>query len=372
MKKFIKLVIRSVVLLMASVLSAQTSNQWVDTEKKIQAMDSRNTVSIEAVSNYINKHFTNDAERLMAIYYWLGTNIDYDMASLNRPPKDESRIEIIHSTFRNRKGVCEGYAGLMDTLGKLAGIQVHTIYGFTRQQERIDDMPHAWNAAFVDDQWFLFDPTFASGSLVGRRYMRAFDEAWFMVKPEQMIHTHMPYDPIWQFLDEPVTYRSFAAGKPKSGLYAQPIAFADSITMQMQLPKKAQYSNELRRIGLNNFTHNTVSYRTDYLSEAIRVHEANRKIALFNEATQAFNRAADLYNSYAVQRNQSRLTDSQAAHLAELLVKAMDEVTLVKSKLSMIEKPASDLMRSIRSLKTQLDSLEKRLLNELKTIGHNP
>jgi hypothetical protein len=352
-------------------VQAQKQAGWQSVDDRMRALHQREVRSIDQLSRYINSNFTSDGDKLRAIYFWLGTSIDYDMASLNRPQKQQSRNEVISTTFSRRKGVCEGYAGLMDTLCKLSGIPVHTVHGFTKQQLRIDPLPHAWIAAKAGNDWFLFDPTFASGSLINGKFVREFDERWFMVSPYRMIETHMPYDHIWQFLSSPVSYRNFAQGNKDSNLYDRPIHYQDSIANHRRLPTRERLISEQSRIQMNDFSHPVIKLRLDYINEALKVNEYNNHIELFNSATKAFNDAAAAYNTYARARNHHGLDDRSAAQLSNQLVDAMAQLNRATDLLRQISKPPTKLAQHIRNLNQNIDQLRAQVSSEMRAIGRS-
>lgn len=350
-------------------LQAQAQPNWRQLDEKMRQLPQRELVSISQLGAFINHNFKTDTEKIQAIYYWLGTQIDYDLRSLGRPTQDQTIETIILRTFDRRKGVCEGFAGLMDTLCKISGIPVHTIHGFTRQNGQVDALPHAWIAAKIQGKWYLFDPTFASGSLRGRKYVREFDDKWFMVSPERMIETHMPYDPIWQFLTKPVTYKSFASGKKTDPLYSDFFAYEDSIRLYLGATEENRLLQEQRRILQNKYKHTVVDLRLNHIQEVLHVKASNVRIDSFNKASAAFNQAANLYNSYANQRNQHRMDDRAASRLANLLIEARQELENARNSLNEISKPPPDLGSHIRELRQSIDQLSNQIAIELRNIG---
>lgn len=321
--------------------------------------------SIERLGHYIHTQFDTDAEKLRAMYYWLAHQIEYDLRPSAEP---QSRQAIIEKAFRTRRAVCEGYAGLMDTLCRMAGIPVHTIHGFTMQQGQIDDMAHAWIAAQVNGKWFLFDPTWGGGSFLNNRYRQQFDEEWFMVPPERMIQTHMPYDPLWQFLEAPVSYSEFAGRAPRQ-LYDISFRFADSIALYEGQTKAERLRQEERRIQMNRFRHPVITYRLDYITEALRVYESNERIGLYNQAGAAFNQAVESYNAYANYRNRHRLDDATAANLMNILIEALALLDQSSAKLNQIGRPPSEMAGPVRSMRSNIQQLRKQIENEMRQIG---
>jgi hypothetical protein len=352
-------------------LQAQAQPNWKQLDEKMHQLPKGGPGSIGQLGDFISQNFKTDTEKIQAIYYWLGTQIDYDLRSIGLAPQDQSIEVITQRTFDRRKGVCEGFAGLMDTLCKITGIPVHTIHGFTRQNGQIDALPHAWIAAKIQGKWYLFDPTFASGSVIGRKYVREFDANWFMVSPERMIETHMPYDPIWQFLTKPVSYKSFASGKQSGALYGDNFAYEDSIRFYLASTAENRLRQEQRRILQNKYKHAVVDQRLHYIKEVLRVKASNQRIDSFNKASASFNEAANLYNSYANQRNQHRMDDRAAARLANLLIEARQELENARNSLNQIDNSPSDLGKPIRELKQSINQLSNQISVELKNIGNS-
>ena len=73
---------------------------------------------------------------------------------------------------------------------------------------------HAWNAVKIDDRWHLLDVTWGSGGLNDQfKFVRKFNEAYFLTAPAAFVQDHLPLDPMWQLMDCPVDLAAFAAGK---------------------------------------------------------------------------------------------------------------------------------------------------------------
>ncbi len=352
-------------LIFTTGLFGQQQDRWQHVDEKMSQIPRQHTRSIDHLGHYINTHFDTDVEKLRAMYYWLAHQIEYDLRPSSEP---QSREEIIAKAFRTRRAVCEGYAGLMDTLSRMAGIPVHTIHGFTLQQGQIEDMAHAWIAAQLNGKWYLFDPTWGGGSFLNNRYRQQFDEEWFMVEPERMIQTHMPYDPLWQFLEKPVSYSEFA-GRTARQLYERNFRFADSIALYQNQSKAEQLRHEERRIRMNRFRHPVISYRLDYIKEALRVYASNERIGLYNQAGAAFNQAVESYNAYANYRNRHRLDDASAANLINILVDALEQLDRASAWLNQMGRPPSDMAGPVRNLRTNIQQLRAQIDNEMRQIG---
>jgi transglutaminase/protease-like cytokinesis protein 3 len=58
------------------------------------------------------------------------------------------------------------------------GIDTETISGYTKQKG-VDPMSHAWCASKIDNQWYIFDPTWGSGFVNNGKFVNAFDDRYF-------------------------------------------------------------------------------------------------------------------------------------------------------------------------------------------------
>jgi transglutaminase/protease-like cytokinesis protein 3 len=71
-------------------------------------------------------------------------------------------------------------------------------------------MSHAWCASKIDNQWYIFDPTWGSGFVNNGKFVNAFDDRYF--KSSEIIASHMPFDYMWQFLTYPISNQEFYNG----------------------------------------------------------------------------------------------------------------------------------------------------------------
>lgn len=81
-------------------------------------------------------------EKYEKVFKWLVAEIDYEFTD-NRP----------YSVFKNKKGICQGYADLLNVMLNALGIPCVTANGY------IPEGGHAWNYVKTDGVWYLSDPT---------------------------------------------------------------------------------------------------------------------------------------------------------------------------------------------------------------------
>lgn len=186
---------------------------------------------VRALTNGIQ----DDSAKLTAIYCWITANVRYDYkAFANGIPFDGDWEKIL----RSRKTTCLGYATLFEKLSKMAGLRVEVVTGYTKNnQVDINDSfffgDHAWNSAYINGKWHLFDPTWDAGQVEFWR-MKAWNKFLYVVslktvekydyKPkfianpgrqfyfksgDYFIFDHLPENPIWQLTDKTWTTEDF-------------------------------------------------------------------------------------------------------------------------------------------------------------------
>jgi hypothetical protein len=154
--------------------------------------------SIEDLVNYGKKNTVNDLEALRFYFVWVAKNIHYDMAELSAEQRNPNK-QAPETVFRNRQGICRGYADLLTVICQKARFECRSVAGYTNTQKADGrDNLHAWNAIKINHDWLLFDVTWASNYLEKMDDIDENFERYFSQSPEQFIQKHFPFDPIWQ------------------------------------------------------------------------------------------------------------------------------------------------------------------------------
>ncbi len=340
---------------------------WQRVEQTFQNRQ-RNFSTINELSKFISMHFDDQPQQAAAAYWWIANNIRYDVSALrSQREADQLQAQITAETFARRKGVCEGYAGIMDSLFHLLRIPSYIISGYTRQGNEVSEIPHAWVAANPGKGWFLFDPTWAAGLLDGRRFKPHFDTSYFMVKPEKMVQTHMPFDPMWQFSSKPISHRQFLSGGFKPEEYQPYFSFEDSIVAYQRLNLQQKLLAEWRRLAPYSELHPALKSRNAFLTGNIEITQYNRQVDLMNTATNYFNRAVVLYNNYVdlQRRNQG----VKSADSKQRLLEAAESINHALNTIEAIGKPHPDMRKALSELDSSLQKLKKALEKEGVRFG---
>jgi len=172
---------------------------------------------IRALCEYLVIPAKNDLEKTRAIFTWIAKNVSYDDTGYNSGNyirKDYSPAGV----FKSREAVCEGYSNLFLAMCDSVGLKATKIIGYAKgysyaEGSGFKQTNHAWNAVKIDDEWRLFDATWASGygeNQNGRmKTVMKFDDYWFDVDPKEFIFSHFPENMAWQLNTKKISLREY-------------------------------------------------------------------------------------------------------------------------------------------------------------------
>lgn len=252
------------------------------------------------------------ADTIQSVFMWVTDKVAYDVKAANKmkntPPKErlvsyqspeEKRKFHLTNTLKHKKGICEDYSALFDTLVKALGYEAYVVDGYTKNSKGnlVRSIGHSWNVVKVNGYWKLYEPTWGAGSVRdGKRFIKKYNPKWFDVSPEEMIKTHLPFDPIWQLLP-PITYQNFqnnsAVISPEKNYDPNKLIAAYS-----QLDRKSKMESELQRsLAMGEGTSLLKRWRKE-LKENIARHGINSKVNELNAANDTFGQSVKLFNGF--------------------------------------------------------------------------
>lgn len=291
---------------------SQTDFSAID-KKSIIVPDS--LTDYKAIADYLTIDLETEKEKARAIYIWIAHNIEYDLSQINSSKGYSSNQEIIDEVLNNRKGVCHHYAELFLAMSKSVGLKSYYISGYTRDiYGEIGNSSHAWNGIKIDSDYYLIDVTWAAGYTLNGKYIHKFTDKYFLKLPNNFIKNHMPFDPIWQFIDNPINNDDFVS-KDFSKLNKKGnFAYKDSIQQFNKQNELEQLENSNRRIIASGLSNNQIQKRVDENIFQI----ANRK---YNLAIDTLNYGINSYNLYITHKNKQfrnpKLKDYQIKELID-------------------------------------------------------
>lgn len=328
-----------------NLLSAQVFNSMYEGT----SIPANQAVSTSSIATFINNNFNTDSRKAAAIYNWVTSNIRYDKDSANRinlGPDPEAKIT---EALRRRKGVCENFAAIFTDICLKAGLTSFVVDGYTKQNGFIDKAGHSWCAVLLNNEWKLCDPTWDVGGL----------SRWYLRSPAEMINTHMPFDPMWQLLEKPVSHRAFEAG---TGHYNNQNYFnyRDSIAAYIKMDSLERYRVTAYRIEKSGIYNDLVKNRHQYNRMNIEIIRQDRDVELYNAAVADYNAANTIYNNFARYRNDQFLPQLPDKEISTLLDGIDTKILQANANLDAVERSAAVFKFSTEDLRDKLKSLALR------------
>ncbi len=190
---------------------------------------------ISTVAQYIAQHEEDPFSRVKALHDFVANRVAYDL-STSGVDQDAANV------FERRTAVCEGYARLLVALGREAGEEILYIPGVSRDMGGdIAGGGHAWNAARIDGKWYLIDPTWNAGFYENGNFRKEYRTDYLFTPPEIFAVDHLPDNPKWQLLEDPITRGEFVR-RPmmRTGFYRQGLVLKKPDRSQISVSDEAR------------------------------------------------------------------------------------------------------------------------------------
>ena len=303
------------------------------------------TFSTTDIAEYVKQNFNSDRKKLRAIYTWVASNIKYDTDSanvINMGPDPEAKIT---AALRRRRGVCENYAAIFNDICVRCGVTSFVVDGYTKQNSSVDKTGHTWCAVFIDNNWLLCDPTWDEGTG---------NTKYFLVQPSEMIATHMPFDPMWQLLNHPVSHRQFYSGNIYTDKNQPFINYADSVAVYIKMDSLQRLRATAFRIEQSGLYNSMVKNRHDFTKMNIEIIREDKDVDLYNSSVADLNNATTIYNNFVEYRNK-QFTPAITDNALQALLDGID------TRLSDAHKKLDGIARSEAVFKFSTENVRDRL-----------
>ncbi len=254
---------------------------------------------------------------IQSIFSWITDNIRYDVAkrdqisSGNATSKRKSfkspeayQEYLLETLLKRKKGVCEDYSLLFHSMMQELGYESYMVGGYVKRKGRVaTKLSHRWNAVKVDGAWKLFDPTWAAGYVKdGKKFVKKYFPQWYNTAPEEMIKTHMPFDPIWQLSDHPISYKTFESNN-SSTKSSTTFDYKALIDAHLKKGEKERMQDELdRSIALGDGIRLISKWRK-HRTNNLGNYDLNSQPELLNNLNQKNKAAVGLFNEYIAAKN---------------------------------------------------------------------
>lgn len=283
----------------------QTTNEYLAFDQKMAQIPDSLTTTTNGIARYINSNFKTETEKIRAVFYWTTTNISYDVPNMFEPNQLDSPQEKIEKTLKSRKGVCIHYAEIFKDIANKLGLKTYIISGYTRQAGQVAPISHAWCASKIEGKWFLFDPTWGAGYVDKQKFVKKRNNNYFKVEPQKMIHSHMPFDYLWQFLSSPWTNQEFYEGKETVNKTKTNFDYQTEIDKYEKLSEGEQAFQAATRVEKNGFKNPLISQYHTYLKNQFTALTQNKNIEKLNEVVANYNEAIGYLNDFMFYRQRN-------------------------------------------------------------------
>ena len=186
----------------------------------VKKAPSKRQIGLEDITEYLSGYkteYTPILDFYAIIFYYLCTNIHYDINHINKNEKNLNNI--FKSGFANSLQFCKLY----EYICKKNLLRIKRIEGFCKLKvlphykkgTDVTVINHYWNAIYVNKEWYFCDLTFGSGGIKPRNEYKTnyFSPYYFLTPPDNLIETHRPIDDMWQMTSKIISAKQFSYTK---------------------------------------------------------------------------------------------------------------------------------------------------------------
>jgi len=346
---------------LSNIINAQSDYLKIDnaSKKVTYSLTSSSEIALE-----LTKDLNSDIEKARAIYIWITHNISYDYSLLKNLPEYTSAKDMVVYVLKKRTGICQHYSDLFLDMTQSVGLKTFLITGYTRDYKgTIADVSHAWNAIKIDSKYYFIDTTWSAGHIKDDRYIRAFNDNYFLILPEVFIKTHIAFDPIYQFLPSPIRHIDFQEKNFAKLNLSKNYLFEDIIKNITSQDTVTNLEESISRIVKCGVTNHMIRKVIDYNLNKITSIK-------FSDLLDTLNYGVDNYNEYIQSKNKKfktpKLSDSK---IQELIDNASNGLNVSNELIVGLSSTNSNLSKAINQEKNRLPDLIKSVETEKEFVS---
>jgi hypothetical protein len=291
---------------------------------------------------------------------------------------NQTKEDRIAKTLKNKTGICYDYAIVFNEIANATGIKAVLISGYTKVNERVANLSHAWCAAKIEGKWYLFDPTWGSGYVnnTDKKYTRNINNSFFKIAPELMINSHMPFDYLWQFINYPVTNKEFMEGVVAGDETKERFDFIKEIDRYESLSKVNQLSESSQRIEKSGMKNQLISQAYVDVNNRLNFEKDKENRAKFNEVNSKVNAIVKQYreaikelNDFVNYRNKQFQPLASDEEIKRKIQVPRDELVKCKEALSAVEFIDNQNKSNLDNLEDNISQTLKQAEEHLKFVN---
>ena len=182
--------------------------------KKIaSSLPKRTEVNYSTLKNKMKENTIklNDKEKSFVLFLWVCNNISYDADSYFAGKNVDCTPE---GVYKNGQSVCSGYSRLFKDIADFLNLEVQCVSCYAKGVsyqvgQKMRSTNHEYNVIKLNNKWYPIDSTWGAGSVEGKKYVKSFNEFYFLADPELLIKTHFPENSKWQLTEKKYSLDEF-------------------------------------------------------------------------------------------------------------------------------------------------------------------
>ena len=274
----------------------------------------------------------------------------------NQREGEEKEIQVL---LDKRTGVCRDFSLLFKYVAQAMDIPAFFVEGYTKDsQGYIQREAHAWNVAKVNGKWYNYDVTYGMGYARNNEFVSRPTMEQYMVPSSEFMKTHMPFDPIWQLDEHPMTYQAFDQPAEHGKEVYQPLFNYNDSIIAYSKQNMYQQSLALQDRILHNGTANAlVQYLLDVNGSNIKVHHHNVVYESYKESMKYYSQGWDemkLFNRYKLANYRPK---KNVLEVKAWLDSAQANYEKAKQVMAGISNPPETISKAVGNLNRYIDEL---------------
>lgn len=356
-------------LMFTCISFGQVKSPYALIDAKMDKIPADLSTSTDGIAKYINENFKSENDKIRAAFYWIASNISYDIENITSIDFKEVSPDKIKNTVLSKKGVCIHYAEVFNDIAQKAGLKSYIIYGYTKQNGKVDILSHAWCAAQIDNTWWLFDPTWGAGYIQNNKFFKKINNVNFKVEPSQFIATHMPFDYLWQFLNHTVNNQEFIEGKTQLDKTKPKFDFINQIKEYEQLSELDKARAALIRIQNNGIKNSLIQEMVQFKKSEVDALQNNEAMFKMQAITDDYNQSVVQFNDFIMYRNAKFKPLLADEAIKEMILAPKQKILDCQNRIYKIGKFNDNNIEYVKSLKKSIIDVLKQIEEQEKFVN---
>ena len=316
-----------------------------------QESESNVEAEIKHLTDSLCKHIKDKQEQVKAIYKWIAQNISYDVTCVNTPNTNSLGVRLRH-VMEKRYGICQHYSDLFVSMCGFIEVESWVVNGFTKQNNELSQLGHAWNVAKIYDDYFLFDVTWGAGYIKNGTFVKKYNPKFCMTSPAAFAKSHIPYETYWQLQNYPISFSEFIQGIANTASVKTFYNYADSIKTILQLEPYKLIIHKREQLKSSIALSSLIRNEVDRLDIELANYYLNMSI--------------NAYNIYVLAKNEQFKNPKISDETVEKMIQmASLNLNLAERNLDGITTQDKVLFKSLLAQKKYIKDYKPKVQNEM-------